>query len=184
MMRLHYGQIKCKRQYQICLQTAVYPAPCTEYQYIPMCCVDYLYSYVSVPGSVIVYMQVYQLQWTMRGSNLGSPSRSAMTEPLAHKGTWTIQSLTLGSFHNLLPPFWNLSPLARATFNQDRGLPLRWNRSYQCHHCNRLCGDRMQLTHSRVQCLKNPLWWILVNKCCLGGGFNLVCPAVWVSSCV
>ena len=58
VMRLHFGQIKCKRPSQMCLQTPAHPAPCTEYQY--MCCVDYFYNYVSVPtgSSVIIYMKV------------------------------------------------------------------------------------------------------------------------------
>ena len=54
------------------------------------------------------------------GRSLQSPT----PKPLGHKGTWTTQSLTLGWFVTLLPPFWNPSPLARATFNQGGELPL------------------------------------------------------------
>ena len=57
--------------------------------------------------------------WTP-GRSLHSPT----PKPLGHKGTWTTQSLTLGWFVTLLPPFWNPSPLARATFNQGGELPL------------------------------------------------------------
>ena len=58
VMRPRFGQIKYKKPSQMCLQTPVHPAPCTEYQH--MCCVDYFYNYVSVPtgSSVIIYMKV------------------------------------------------------------------------------------------------------------------------------
>ena len=86
-----------------------------------------------------------------------------MPKPLGHKGTWTTQSLTLRWFVTLLPPFWNPSPLARATFNQGpRGASTQANPGYRCHQCNGPCGDRTRVADSRVQRLNH--WAIKVPE--------------------
>ena len=72
------------------------------------------------------------------GRSLQSPT----PKPLGHKGTWTTQSLTLDWFVTLLPPFWNPSPLARATFNQGGNFHSQANPGYRCHQCNGPCGYR------------------------------------------
>ena len=72
----------------------------------------------------------------------GRSLQRPIPKPLGHKDTWMTQSLTLGWFVTLLPPFWNPSLLARATLNQGGSFHSQANPGYRCHQCNGPCRDR------------------------------------------
>ena len=71
----------------------------------------------------------YFLHCSLRNGPCGdrtwvADSRVQRRNHWAIKGTWMTKLLMLGLLVTLLPPFWNQSLLARATFNQGGELPL------------------------------------------------------------
>ena len=95
---------------------------------------EYLSLFITTPAK--------KCDWLCGDRTPGRSLQSPTPKPLGHKGTWMTQSLTLGWFVTLLPPFEIRAPWLGPLPTKAGSFHSQANPGYHCHQCNGPCRDR------------------------------------------